>query len=191
MDRAPEAGSGRAGRTFPCGHRADGAPCPPGAHSAGNCRWLASSAARTTISIHPRNDYRVAAEHPECGYPQFLAGPGPSGRGGCCTAGSCRHGDAQRGTPCTFPAAAPTCRILGRYQYIAGEPRKIAFKLELFSLLPQRAEVEIVLEEYVGASVNPSEVRQYIEQLRWSRLARDYVSSCLAEEVSASQRSST
>lgn len=107
-----------------------------------------------------------------------------------------------------------------RYQYIAGEPRKIAFKLELFkgpvkqkvhwlrsllypehagtmlksaphrvlfifgdlypgvlcvvrqvkvryfhlfdrdSLLPQRAEVEIVLEEYVGASVNVSEVRQ-------------------------------
>lgn len=107
-----------------------------------------------------------------------------------------------------------------RYQYVAGEPRKIAFKLELFkgpvkqkvhwlrsllypehagtmlknaphrvlfifgdlypgvlcvvrqvkvryfhlfdrdSLLPQRAEVEIVLEEYVGASVNVSEVRQ-------------------------------
>ena len=107
-----------------------------------------------------------------------------------------------------------------RYQYIAGEPRKITFKLELFkgpvkqkvhwlrsllypehagtmlknaphrvlfifgdlypgvlcvvrqvkvryfhlfdrdSLLPQRAEVEIVLEEYVGASVSFSEVCQ-------------------------------
>jgi len=107
-----------------------------------------------------------------------------------------------------------------RYQYVAGEPRKIAFKLELFkghvkqkvhwlrsllypehagtmlknaphrvlfifgdlypgvlcvvrqvkvryfhlfdrdSLLPQRAEVEMVLEEYVGASVNVSEVRR-------------------------------
>jgi len=107
-----------------------------------------------------------------------------------------------------------------RYQYVAGEPRKIAFKLELFkgpvkqkvhwlrsllypehagtmlknaphrvlfifgdlypgvlcvvrqvkvryfhlfdrdSLLPQRAEVDMVLEEYVGASVNFLEVRQ-------------------------------